>query len=226
MRHVAILTALFCCFAPAVCFGLAFCISGNEPQSSANYSDWPGLVDVVNDPSRECLCWCNGDERLWYRGDTETLNRVLSEFAEIEGVDPHVVILPGPGQILTRDGAEVPCDWRLRVVGGIARARCNQYEPNAVWDTRPTLTIFLTDRLNLDELTVPAGIAVSQWKDLCERYEAALHNDNEPTRKQAEQLLENLNTIANQEGDAADQVQERFAAIQAWAERRQNQRPE
>jgi len=43
---------------------------GNEPLSEKNYTEWKGLMPLVNDKARVYLSWANGNERLYFKGTT------------------------------------------------------------------------------------------------------------------------------------------------------------
>jgi hypothetical protein len=79
--------------------------------------------------------------------------------------------------------------------------------------------------VELDALTLPAGLIVDQWNDLRERYEGALRDGNERTRERAERLLKQLDEQANREGAAAEEFRERLEDIDAWVQRRKNDSP-
>ena len=42
---------------------------GNRTLNELNYNKWPGIVLLVNDPSRVYHVWVNGNEKFFYRGD-------------------------------------------------------------------------------------------------------------------------------------------------------------
>jgi hypothetical protein len=216
MRRLKLLIAGACLSIPAECCGLGFCVYGNDPQPAGNYEAWPGLLDVVNDASRQALCWVNGNEHLWYSGDTAALNRVLKEFAEVEAEELHVVLLPGPGQTKTIDGKEVNFDWRLHVVGGIVRRHVDSEGLTRVWDVHPTLAVLVTERLDLGALAMPEGVKVLQWDDLRQRYVDAQVDGNDRTKEEAGRLLQELEKDAHREGEEADEYRDRIAQIRKY----------
>mgnify|MGYP007073179832 FL=1 len=207
---------------PRVCEALMYCVSGNEPQAEANYTEWPGLVDVVNDPTRVQLCWCNGDETLWYQGDTEALNRVLKEFGEAELSEHNVVLLPGDGPLNKAKGTP-SYDWMLHCVAGIAKARIERFHLAKVQDLHPTLTIYVTDRIDLDALRIPEGVTLRQVTDLRERYEAALDDGTEDEKKYAQQALERLDAQPGASREERRAYKARLFAIKLLVKRQQTQ---
>ena len=40
---------------PSLVVAAKYSVTGNKPQPAANYTRWPGLVDVVNQPTRRQL---------------------------------------------------------------------------------------------------------------------------------------------------------------------------
>src|SRR5262245_33840096 len=74
---------------------------GNAPLSDANYTDWPGIMPVVNHAARVYHWWVNGNEEFYYEGDAAAVNETLKKFAEAKsgtreaGVGGEVVLRPG-----------------------------------------------------------------------------------------------------------------------------------
>ena len=214
MRRLIPAAAAVCFLTPQFCHALMFCVSGNEPQSAANYTDWPGLVDAVNDPSRVQLCWCNGDETLWYQGDTQALNRMLVEFSEAELTEHNVVLLPGDGPLNKTEGG-VSYDWMLHIVAGLARSRIERFQLENVQDVHPTLTVYVTDRIDLAVLHVPESVTLLQSGDLRTRCENALQNGTEQEQKYAQQFLDRLDS---QSGATEGETQTYLTQIRAIQE--------
>ena len=226
-RLIAALGAVF--LVPAVSFAMAMCQRGNKPLSD-NYGAWPGLIDVVNDVSRESWCWVNGDEQFSYRGDTAALNRVLKEFAEVEAKELRVVLRPGPGRLrllktadkpASKDPSDDAADWDLHIVEGLARGHIQQEQLEAIYDLDPTLTVYVTERIDLNALQIPERIKVVQHADLRERYEDAYDFGDYRVRKQAKQVLERFDAQTPQDGAAAEEFNSRLEAIQKFVRVRQ-----
>jgi hypothetical protein len=215
---------------PAVSFALGMCERGNKPQSPLNYPTWPGIIDVVNDVSRESLCWVNGDERFSYRGDTAALNRVLKEFSEVEAEELHVVLRPGPGRLalIGRKATEASidasgdyADWELHVIQGIVRGHVLHEQLEAIYDMHPTLTVYVTERTDLKALKIPERIKVVQHADLRERYEDAYAFGDDRVRARVQRVIEEFDAETPKEGTAAEEFQSRLTAIQEFVRRRQ-----
>ncbi len=124
-------------------FGLAFEHFGNAPVPPSHF---PGaLLPLVNLDSRVYWYDVNGDCTFFYRlGHTPAANEALSKFAAAgKGLD--VYLLPGPREVhsLTRERFFV-CDLELHVPGGIPGARGAREKGTRVFDTRPTLFLFVS----------------------------------------------------------------------------------
>jgi hypothetical protein len=133
---------------------------GNGPQSSENYKQWPGIIDVVNDKSRVYLSWVNGNEHLYYAGGADELNRVLKAFAAAKMPVLEVVLRPDAGVTRSFDRTRPPIkfDWQLHVVGGIAASQFDSDKGELAWPKNPRLTIHAGPDFPLDKLAIPKEI--------------------------------------------------------------------
>src|SRR6187455_2866663 len=113
LSAMAVLGAL----APRV-YGLGDETIGNEPLHEANYTEWKGIMPVLNDKARVYSNWVNGNEHFFYKGTTKELNAALAEFAKIELKTHEVLLRPGPGVTQTFGHKEVPHNWELHILGG------------------------------------------------------------------------------------------------------------
>lgn len=154
---------------------------GNEPLSDLNYTDWPGIVPLINDEHRVYSTWVNGNEYFYYRGDTEAFNQFLALFAALESPAHEVVFRPGPGHAQSfHNDRPIPIGWQMHLVGGIV-AQMIDFEGTAdAWDMHPTITVCLTEngRIQLDKIIVPEKVDVLQVADLRDKYRKALQSDN------------------------------------------------
>jgi hypothetical protein len=209
MRFLTLSAALlgYCAIATD-CHALMYVVEGNEHQPEANYTRWSGLIDVVNLPSRQRLVWVNGNEHLYYQGDTDALNQALEEFAQISVKSHCVVLRPGPLTHKSESGPQKQFDWQLHVVDGIARAVVEHRKMQAVWDMDPVLTIYVSDRLSLDSIKFPEGIEVQQLADLRKRFSDAKDSGNSHTQEQATSLLKQIDEdpVREKIGDSAYQA--------------------
>ncbi|MBS0202612.1 MAG: hypothetical protein JSS49_06900 [Planctomycetes bacterium] len=183
MRHLVFASVLAVSLTlPALCFALLYTVEGNAPQSAENYKRWPGFVDVVNQPSRQQLVWCNGAESFYYSGDTQALNAILRDFAKVECPTHTVIFRPGPLQN--------KYDWHVAIVEGIARHHVVANRLQLVNDLDPVLTVYISDKLKLDSVVVPQEIQIRQLSDLRSRYLDA--QKDETAKPGADRLLEAL----------------------------------
>jgi hypothetical protein len=202
------------CFAVAVgllmlargASALLMSVAGNAPQSAANYARWPGLVEVVNQPTRQQLVWCNGNEWLGYRGDTAALNATLASFAKVDSPAHRVVLRPGP--------AHNGYDWMLHISEGISRARVEREELQPVHDLHPYLEVYVSDRLELLALERPAPLKIEQLSDVRTRLAQALVSENAALRDAAERAIASYDRDPLREELGAAEYDEQLRRIQ------------
>src|SRR5687768_3757719 len=96
-------------------WGLGTETVGNEPLHEANYTDWKGIMPVINDKSRVYSNWVNGNEHFFYKSTTRELNAALVEFAKIEVKTHEVLLRPAPGIAHTFGRKEIPFNWELHI---------------------------------------------------------------------------------------------------------------
>ena len=169
---------LFACstIVASTCFAARMSVFGNRELSPSNYTDWPGIDKAINDKSRVFQVWVNGNESFSYSGNTDALNRVLEKFGKTDVPKLTVFIRPAIGETVQSDeesSEKIPVDWKLQVVGGIVRSSITQRELHHVWHMEPTLTIFVSDRLKLDAIKIPAHINVIGLEDERRRLQKA-----------------------------------------------------
>lgn len=210
MRSMISTSLLIICLTPSTCWAFAFSVEGNEPQSPANYQRWDGLADLVNQPTRQHLFWCNGSETLSYEGDTAALNQALRVFAQIDCSAHTVVFRP-----------RVPKDkhdWHLNIVEGITR---HAYEAWGLADVHfmdPTLVVYVSNRIQLDDVVLPPGVTATQLRDLRQRYNQALTSGTEQAQRAAKRLLEGLDQNAGESPAGRNQYQQRISQIAKFVE--------
>jgi hypothetical protein len=141
-------------------FALATEQKGNHPFSELNYTEWKGIMPLVNDPLRIYESWANGNEHLFYKGNTKQLSQALVHFAKVE-VKNHVVVLrPGPGTAQSFDRTQFPCNWELHILGGIARTRATDDIEDLYWQKDPVLTVYIGGDIDLEKLEIPKGVTL------------------------------------------------------------------
>lgn len=162
-------------------WALAYSQAGNDPLPEANYTEWPGIMPVVNAKARVLMTWVNGNEYLHYRGGTAELNAVLRDLAEVEIDVREVVLHPGPGQALEVQGKALACNWELHLINGIAAHMTTLDKGDLVWSKSPVLTIYVGDGIELKDLKVPEGITLVGPTDLKARYIEAISESEDRT---------------------------------------------
>jgi len=138
---------------------------GNKALPEANYTEWKGIMPVINDESRVFQQWVNGNESFYYVGKAKELNAALAHFAKID-VKHHVVVLRnGPASAQTFQKLVIPYDWQLHVVGGIAKIKAVDDVADLDWQKDPVLTVHLGDGIDLKSLEVPEGVTLAVRKE-------------------------------------------------------------
>jgi len=170
--------------------GLRFSQEGNEPVSPANYADWPGLADVVNDESRVLLTGGTGIQEAFYRGDPAALARTLRAFAATAVEERTVILRPGRGKFSKPRMGSAFYDWKLSLVRGRARELFKQQDAELVWDEYPTLTVYTGGDVDLETLRIPKGITqLVGTHELRERYLRGIRSPNVQVRRYSLHLL-------------------------------------
>lgn len=199
---------------PAFVFAAATSEEGNKPLSAANYKDWPNLVDAINDKSRVYQFWVNGNESFYYQGDTEAANRVLKEFAETDYQNLQVVLLPGPAPTMESLGEKVTADYRINIIGGIARAFIGRGNLKRVYFLQPTMTVYVSDRIELSSLKIPNNVTLLQLHDLENRFQKGLEDDDQEVKTTAQRLLDQLNKEFQRQGEEYKKMEKELSEIE------------
>jgi hypothetical protein len=144
--------------APRTAWGLGEETLGNEPLAEANYAQWKGLVAVVNDPCRVYYSWVNGNENMYFEGDTDKLNAALAAYAASDVEEREVILRPGPGETKSFEGQEFTFQWHLQIFGGIAAHLTKQEFGDHVWNKHPRMTVYVGGDIDLAKLNAPKGV--------------------------------------------------------------------
>ena len=152
---------------------------------------------------------------------------MLKKFAATEVPRLRVVLRPGPGGSIEIDGMKRPIGWRIDIVGGIAKGAIAEWKIEKVRTLDPTLTIYVTNLVDLDKLELPSDpekIDVLQLSDLRKRYQSGLEEkESERVKKEAAQCIGELDKDAARDGDP-EQVRlfrARAEAIAKFIEKRE-----
>ena len=154
---------------------------GNEPLSDANYTDWKGIVPVINDKARVYSNWVNGNERFFYKGTTADLNAALAHFAKIEVKQHEVLLRPGPGVAHTFGRKEIPHNWELHIHGGISKHLLTLDKGEEIWNKDPRLTIYTGGDIDLAKLEIPKGVTLLDIPTLSKRVAAGIAASKDKT---------------------------------------------
>jgi len=152
-------------FLPERAWGLGSEQFGNKALPEANYTEWKGIMPVINDESRVFQQWVNGNESFYYAGKAKEVYAALAHFAKVE-VKHHVVVLRnGPALAQSFQMLAIPYNWQLHVVGGIAKIKAVDDVEDLDWQKDPVLTVYLGDGIDLKSLEVPAGVTLAVRKE-------------------------------------------------------------
>jgi hypothetical protein len=155
---------------------------GNSPLPADNFTAWPQIIHVVNDTSRVYHSWVNGNEHCYYQGDVETINKMLAKFADVEVANLEVILRPAPGQTKSFQGEPVRFNAMLHLVGGIALHQTTLDKGSLIWSDHPQLHIYIGETINLDQLKLPAKLAVIGIGELKRRNLEALSSTDQSVR--------------------------------------------
>jgi len=171
-RSILVLIVLSVC--PCV-WPMATETVGNKPLNALNYTDWPGLMPLINHPSRVYQLWVNGHEWFYYDGGADHLNDCLAKFAQV-GVEVHEVLLrPGPpAETKTFGGDAIKYTWNVELMGGISKHLTTEPLGDKIWSPHPMLTVYVTDPATLSQLRVPKSVKLLELADLKRRYRQGL----------------------------------------------------
>lgn len=158
--------------APSV-FALMTEEEGNKPLNARDYTDWPGIMPVINDKARVYQFWVNGNEQFFYRGDVEVFNEAIKHFARVkvkpvpasegDGTRPglrKLVVEPAPGVHKAFHEKTIKHDWNLQIVGGIS-AHAARADATIGLPLDPTITVYVgKEGLDPAKIVVPRGVTV------------------------------------------------------------------
>jgi hypothetical protein len=140
------------------------------------------------------------DDEFFYRGGAAELSEALALFAKVETDRLEVILLPGSPEErlwIEADVKTVPYDWKLHVPGTYRRQAAQREESTQVRAGWPTMTVHTGGWIDLDEVEVPAGVAVLGPADLTARYVEGLASGERNIRWQAATYLQRLAPYAD-----------------------------
>lgn len=156
---------------------------GNSALNEANFQDWPGIMPLVNHPSRVYHSWVNGNEHFFYQGDIAALNDALRKFAASKSEVHEILLRPAPGEVKTFNGVKtIPYNWNLHIVGGIARHLSTLDQGSKVWSSSPTMTVCVGGGIDLEKIEIPKGVSIVDLTDLSRRYRDSFASKDKTVR--------------------------------------------
>ncbi|HCS52828.1 MAG TPA: hypothetical protein DIW81_14755 [Planctomycetaceae bacterium] len=197
---------------------------GNEPLAQSNYESWPGLIETMSDQSRVHYWWVNGNETFSYSGTTQDLNRILKKFAQTDVPDLQVILLPGPARKVDFLETNATVDWDLHIVGGIVKGYIEHLHLEPAWDHAPTLTIYLSERIELSEIEIPENLKLLQLNDRREKYRQASRTEDAELKKAALYQWAELERSLHREKEAAAEFVEQLHEIDLYIQKQKKRR--
>jgi HEAT repeats len=188
MSKILVLVALLVLVFPFKLLAMGEEDFGDKPLSDANYKDFPGIMPLLNQPGRVYRVWINGNELFYYKGDTAAVNSALETFAASKQDVHEVVLRPGPGVTHPMiEKKEIPFDWNVHIVGGIAKVMNRDDLGSKVWNRWPMITVYFDPdarpaNIDLAAIKIPAGIKFLELSDLSSRYREALASKTQDVR--------------------------------------------
>ncbi len=188
------------------CLGLVVLMEGNQPVSHFNDAAWPGLLAVVNDPSR--VLFAEGpvtQQTAFYQGNTTALGRILQAFAAVQMEKRVVILRPGRGDGWLSSGKASSYDWRLKVNQGnwaSVPEELSKLVPQAL----PTITVFVGGGIDLERLRIPEGITLVGVDELRERYRQGLLSREKYVRQVAVHQLAEVDPYGKQSAAAVERL--------------------
>ncbi|MCA8987554.1 MAG: hypothetical protein KDA78_07935 [Planctomycetaceae bacterium] len=180
------------CTTPQAVWGEGEFEEGNRPQSAANYTDWPGLIDAINDTSRVYRYWVNGNEMFRYRGEIADLNRMFEKLEAVEVPMIEVLILPQKAAGEKPEEKPQPLVWELNIIGGIVKAYVVHHHVEEAFAMHPVLTVYASSEVDLNQVVLPKKFKVSQLEDRRSHYLHACRSENALVKQHALQNWEML----------------------------------
>lgn len=185
MRRVSLLApvllAVLGCLLARQALGLGEETIGNEPLSDSGYTEWKGVMPVINDKARVYSNWVNGNEHFYFKGTTQEVNAALANFAKVEVKEHEVLLRPGPGMAHTFGRKEVPHNWELHIQGGISKHLLTLDKGDQVWSKDPRLTIYVGGDIDLAKLEIPKGVTLLDVPTLSKRVAAGIAASKDKT---------------------------------------------
>jgi len=153
---------------------------GNKPLNDLNYKGWPKIMPVANHTSRVYHTWVNGDEMFYFQSSVAQLNDLLEEFSKLPNQTKEVVFLPESEKVSSFDQSQsFAFNCRMHLVGGIASRMTQLNKGDNYWPADPQLTVYASDELDLNKLTIPKQLTLVTLAELKSRYKDGLSSTDQ-----------------------------------------------
>lgn len=143
-------------------------VGGDHPAGPVHNEHWPaGLAAIVNVPDRVHGWFVNWEDVFYFTGDTQELNRFISRTGALPGGDLRVILHPGSLAVRSPwDAAPRPlrADWTLYAAPFTQAQVTDDGITPGPFVLR--IHVYLGGQVRLDELVVPAEVAVESGGEI------------------------------------------------------------
>ena len=168
---------------------LALALGGDHPEGDLPaQKHWPdGMLDLVNRKERVHGYFINAQDVFQYAGKINALNDFLSQYGTLKDSSLEVVIHVGAqqaGSPWDKEHRPIQVDWTLTTV---PRTWLSDKDPRRAGPGPATVSqvdLWLGDAIQLDQLAVPANVAVKSAGQI-EKF-IADHQKKQPPAKPKE----------------------------------------
>lgn len=148
---------------------LAWAMGGDHSKPAVIGGDWPsGFSKLVDGECRVHGCFVNWTDTFFFRGDTNSFNHFLDDYARLPNTELQLVVHPGIAQEKSPwdEKSRGPADWTLtgtpfRLTPEQRAAGGKQAGP---YVTR--VDFYLGERADLSAIVVPANVIVESGGEI------------------------------------------------------------
>ncbi len=137
---------------------------GGEGNTPIGDPGWPkGAAAVFNNPARISFWnWEGARDRAEFRGDAKVLNSVLADFAKVKSKTKRLVVRDGAGHFPSESTdwqfiVWVPAAWERPTGIAALETYCREIDQCPP----PEIDVYVGGKVRWSDVTVPAGIEVS-----------------------------------------------------------------
>ncbi|TWT63829.1 hypothetical protein Pan54_45880 [Rubinisphaera italica] len=114
----------------------------------------------------------------------------------------------------------------MHIVGGIAEAMIKHQHIEPAWDLAPTLTIYLSERIELSEIEIPENLKLLQLNDRREKYRQASRTEDAVLKKAVLYKWAELERSIHRDPEAAAEFVEQLHEIDLFIHKHREIRSE